>query len=241
MRPDDFFVKPKPEKPKNVILFAGKNLPAGKAGFAHFNDECFVIADGVQSLPHATAAEELAIETALWAYKVTRQSPFYGKERLPLLKRVFRSTNLRLWQKRRDDGFAAGLASALMVLIAIEDYFWLGSAGNCNSFLYRDGLIDILTKRDVDDELEITKAVGFSRKLLVPTMHSEKLLENDIILLTTDSVANFVTEDEMRGVLENAGATSESLQTAVNKLMEIARVAGSREQMSVCMVKRIIV
>jgi len=234
MRPDDFFVQPKPEKPKTVILYAGNS-------YAHFTDECFIIADGVQSLPHAVVAENLTVETALWAYKVTRQSPFYGKERLPLLKRVFRSTNLRLWQKRRDPGFDLGLASALMVLIAIEDYFWLGSAGNCNSFLYRDGLIDILTKRDVDAELEITKAVGFSRKLLVPTLHSEKLLENDIILLATDSVANYITEDDMRGVFESVTGTNESLQAAGDALMEIAKAAGSRDAMSVCLVKRIMV
>jgi serine/threonine protein phosphatase PrpC len=234
MRPDDFFVKPPRGKPKSVILFAGQR-------FAHFNDECFIITDGVPGLPHSREAENLTEETALWAYKVVRQRPFYWKEKLPFLKRIFRSTNLTLWQKRRDPGFDAGLASALMVLIVIEDYFWLGSAGNCNSFLYRDGLIDILTRRDVDDEGMITKAVGFARKQLIPTMHSEKLPENDIILLATDSIANFVSEDEMRGVFENAGTTNGSLATAADKLIAIAKAAGSRDAMAVCMVKRIVI
>lgn len=234
MKPDDFFVKPKPEKPKNVILFAGTNVH-------HFADECFIITDGVASLPHAKEAEELTAETALWAYKAIRQSPFYWKEKLPFLKRIFRSTNLRLWQKRRDPGYDAGLASALMVLIVIDNYFWLGSAGNCNSFLFRDGLIDVLTKRDVDDERMITKAVGFARKQLIPTMHSEKLLENDIILLATDSIADFVSEEEMRGVFEHAGATNESLQIAIDKLTEIAKTAGSRDTISLCMIKRIVI
>lgn len=234
MRPDDFFVKPKPEKPKDVILFAGKN-------FTHFNDECFIITDGVVSLPHARDAEQLTAETAVWAYKVVRQRPFYWKEKLPFLKRIFRSTNLRLWQKRRDRGFDGGLASALMVLIVIQDYFWLGSAGNCNSFLYRDGLIDVLTERDVDDDLMITKAVGFARKQLIPNMHSEKLLENDVILLATDSVANYVTEDEMRTVFETIDLSVASLQTASDKLFEIAKTAGSHDTMSACIIKRIVV
>jgi len=241
MRPDDFFVKPKPGKPQNIILFAGHDLPAGRQGFTHFNDECFILCDGVQSLPHARVAEELTAETAHWAYKAIRQSPFYGKERLPFLKRIFRSTNLRLWQKRRDPGFDLGLASALMVLITIDDYFWVGSAGNCNSFLFREGLIDILTKRDVDDEFNITKAVGFARTQLVPNMHSERLLENDIILLATDSIANFVSEDQMRVVFEKVGTTTESLQEAIKKLMDIATSTGSRDTMSAVLVKRIIV
>jgi serine/threonine protein phosphatase PrpC len=234
MKPDDFFVTPRAEKPKDVILFAGK-------GFIHSNDECFIIADGYPGLPHAKEAEQLTCETALWAYNVVRQRPFYWGEKLRLLKRIFRSTNLTLWQKRRDPGYDAGLASALTVLIAIGDYFWLGSAGNCNSFLFRDGLIDVLTKRDVDDEGMLTKAVGFARKQLIPAMHSEKLLENDIILLATDSVINFVSEDQMRGILEEVGTTNESLQIAVDKLISIAKVAGSEESMSVCMVKRIVI
>ena len=234
MKSDDFFVKPPPEKPTSVILFAGKD-------FVHSNDECFIIADGVQSLQHAKVAEQLTSETALWAYNMIRQRPFYWKEKLPFLKRIFRSTNLTLWQKRRDPGFDAGLASALMVLIVIEDYFWLGSAGNCNSFLFRDGLIDVLTARDVDSEGMLTKAVGFARHQLIPAMHSEKLLENDIILLATDSVANFVSEEDMRAVFEEVGITTESVQSALNKLVEIAKAAGSRDSMSVCMVKRIVI
>jgi serine/threonine protein phosphatase PrpC len=234
MKPDDFFVKPKPGKPKNIILFSGVD-------YLHFNDECFIITDGYAGLPHAGEAESLTADTALWAYRMIRQSPFYWKEKLPFLKRIFRSTNLRLWQKRRDPGFDAGLASALMVLIVIEDYFWVGSAGNCSSFLFREGLIDVLTKRDVDDEGMLTKAVGFARHQLIPAMHSEKLLENDMILLATDSVTNFVTEDEMRGVFENAGSSAESLRVAVDSLIETAKVAGSRDSISLCIVKRIVV
>lgn len=234
MKPDDLFVKPPQGKPKDVILFAGKD-------FVHSNDECFVIADGVPALPHAKKAEQLTRETALWAYNVVRQRPFYWREKLGLLKRIFRSTNLTLWQKRRDPGYDAGLAAALMVLIVIGDYFWFGSAGNCNSFLFRDGLIDILTPRDVDNEGMLTKAVGFARHQLIPAMHSEKLLENDMILLATDSIANFVSEDEMRGILEEVGETRESLAIAVDKLIETAKAAGGRDSMSACMIKRIMI
>ncbi len=234
MKPDDFFVTPLQEKPKDFILFAGKD-------FAHSKDECFIIADGVASLPHAKGAEQLTRETALWAYNVVRQRPFYWGQKLKFLKRIFRSTNLTLWQKRRDPGFEEGLASALMVLIVIEDYFWLGSVGNCNSFLFRDGLIDVLTPRDVDDEGMLRKAVGFARYQLIPAMHSEKLLVGDIILLTTDSVANYVSEDQMRGILEEVGITHESLQTAADNLIETATTAGSRDSKSACLVKRIMI
>ncbi len=234
MKPDDFFGTPRIEKPKDILLFAGKEC-------TNSHDECFIIADGYPGLPHAAEAETLTHQTALWAYNMVRQRPFYWKEKLSFLKRIFRSTNLTLWQKRRDPGYEAGLASALMVLMVIRDYFWLGSAGNCNSFLFRDGLIDILTSRDVDSEGMLTRAVGFSRKQLIPVTHSEKFLENDIILLASDSVANYVSEDEMRNVLESVTSTKESLNDAVDKLIEAARAAGSLDSMSLCMVKRIVI
>ncbi len=234
MKPDDFFGIPRHEKPKDVILFAGKN-------FVHSTDECFIIADGYPGLPHANEAEQLTRQTGLWAYHMVRQRPFYWNSKAFLLKRIFRSTNLRLWQKRRDPGFDAGLASALTVLIVIGDFFWLGTAGNCNTYLYREGLIDILTPRDVDDDGMLTKAVGFARKQLIPAMHSGKLLEGDIILLATDSVANYVGEDDMRRILEEVGMTTESLQIAIEKLISVAKSAGSTDSMSACMVKRIVI
>jgi serine/threonine protein phosphatase PrpC len=234
MKPDDFFAIPRAQKPQNVILFAGKN-------FVHSQDECFIIAAGVASLSHAPEAEQLTLQTALWAYQMVRQRPFYWGEKLKFLHRIFRSTNLTLWQKRRDPGFDAGLGSALAVLIVIGDYFWLGSAGNCNTYLYRDGLIDILTPRDVDEEGMLTKAVGFSRKQLIPALHSEKLLENDIILLASDSIANYVSEDQMREILEGVGATNESLHIALDTLSSTAKSAGSHGSISVCLVKRIVI
>lgn len=234
MKLDDLFARPRVAKPKDVILFAGKN-------YLHSTDECFIIADGYPGLPHAKEAELVTRQTALWAYHMVRQRRYYWRLKLSFLKRIFRSTNLTLWQKRRDRGFDAGLASALSVLIVIEDYFWLGTAGNCNSFLFRDGLIDILTPRDVDEDGMLTKAVGFSRKQLIPAMHSEKFLENDIILLASDSVANFVSENEMREIFDGVGTTTESLVKAVDKLTQTAKAAGSTDSMSACLVKRIVI
>ena len=83
MKPDDFFVKPPPDVLKDVILFVGHD-------FVHSADECFIIADGYPGLPHAKEAEQLTRETALWAYNVVRQRPFYWKEKLSFLKRIFR-------------------------------------------------------------------------------------------------------------------------------------------------------
>lgn len=245
MKQFDPFALPIPPKPQETILFAGSQLIGPKKiqedCFANFNDECFIVTDGVGSLPHADYAARLAAETALWAYKVVRQRPFYWSEKPELLKRIFRSTNLTLWQKQREKGFEDGLAAALLVLLIGPDNFWVGMVGNCSAFLYREGLIDVLTKPDIDAEGMLIKAVGFGRRQLLPQRRSEKFIRDDILLLATDGVANFVSEDEMRIIFESIGETNESMSEAVVTLLKTAQANGSDDNMTACMVKRIVV
>ncbi len=234
MKRDELFIKPPVPTQEDHIIFAGK-------GFIHFNDECFIVADGVTSLPHAREAEKLTAETALWAYRVVRQRPYYWKEKLEFLKRIFRTSNLTLWQKRRDKGFEHGLSAVLSVFLVGPNYFWVGTAGNCNAFLFREGLIDVLTPRDVDGDGMLTKAVGFGRKQLIPHMRSEQLLPDDMLVTATDGIINWMSEDELRSILESAGKTTQSLERAAELLMETAKNNGSQSHMALCLVKRVVV
>lgn len=239
----DPYAKP-PKKPQAALLFADGQLQGQKQiqedAVAHFGDECFVIADGVGSLPHADVAARLACETAVWAYKHVRQRPYYWSEKPKFLQRIFRTTNLTLWQKQRDRGFTDGLATALAVLLVGPKNFWVGSAGNCSALLYREGLIDLLTREDIDQDGNLTKALGFKRLGLVPSIHSEQLLPGDTILLATDGVVNFVDEDEMRKIFETIGETVQSMSDAVIRLLQTAEKNGSDDNMSAVLVKQII-
>ncbi len=243
MKQFDPYAPATPPKPQETLLFSGSQLTGPKASqedsLAHFGDECFIVADGVGSLPHGQYAAQLSTETALWAYKVVRAKPFYWSEKPELLKRIFRSTNLTLWQKRREKGFEQGLASALIVLLIGPDNFWVGSAGNCTAFLYREGLIDILNNHDIDDEGFLTKAVGFGRSQLIPERRSEKFIRDDTILLATDGVTNFVSEDQMRVLFEQTDATQKSIDDAVIKLLQTAQANGSDDNMTAYMIKRV--
>lgn len=234
MKRDAPFITPPAPSREDHIIFSG-------VGFTHFGDECFIITDGVSSLPHAKEAQELTAETALWAYRVVRQRPFYWKEKLEFLKRIFRTSNLTLWQKRRDKGFEEGLAAVLSVLLVGPNYFWAGTAGNCNAFLYREGLIDVLTARDIDEDGMLTKAVGFGRKQLIPSMRSEQLLPGDMLVLATDGIINSMSEDELRDILDGSGDTTETLEKATDRLVQKAKDNGSHGHLAVCLVKRVVV
>src|SRR3990167_8511195 len=109
---DSLFLHQRPLPPS--IIFAASQLQGMRETqedyFVNYNDECFVICDGVGGLPHGEVASKLACDTAVWAYKLVRQRRTYWKDRKLFLKRIFRTTNITLWQKQREEEFEGGMA-----------------------------------------------------------------------------------------------------------------------------------
>lgn len=225
------------------VVFAGSQMQGTRQSqedfFSNFNDECVVVADGVGGLPHGDVAAQLASETAIWGYKHIRQRPFYWADKKLLLKRIFRSSNLTVWQKRRERGFESGLATTLSVVIISTHAIWVGSVGDSGILLYREGLIDLLTPYDLDETGRLTNALGLQRLGLVPHIAVERFIPRDILLLATDGVLSFVSEDQLRATFEIAGDTTDSLTTAVMQLLNTAKENGSGDNMTACMIKKI--
>lgn len=230
-------------KVNNTVIIAGGQAmgdrPIQEDFFSNFNDECVVVADGVSGLPNGDVAARLASETAIWGYKHIRQRPFYWADKELLLKRIFRSVNLTIWQKRREKGFEMGLATTLSVLIIGGYKFWVGTVGDSSVLLYRESLIDFLTPVDVREDGTLTNALGMKRLGLVPHVAVEKFLPRDIILMATDGVLNYLDEDQLRVTFEVTGDTKESVANAVSHLIHTAQENGSRDNMTAILLKRI--
>jgi PPM family protein phosphatase len=203
------------------------------------NDECFVVADGVGGMPHGDTAAIVASEAAIWGYKHIRLRPFYWADKRLLLKRIFRSSNMTVWQKRREAGFETGLATTLAVAIIGLQKIWVGSVGDTSIFLYREGLIDFLTPIDADSLGNLTNALGLKRLGCIPHVAVEKFLPRDILLIATDGVTGYIKEEEMRATLEAIGDTAQSLQDGASQLIKIALDHGGTDNMTVSLIKRV--
>lgn len=240
--PEPFFI-PSKNPPRNQILFAASQLQGEREAqedfFLNYNDECFVITDGVGGMPHGEVASRLAAETAIWGYKHIRQRPMYWIDKKKLLRRIVRSTNLTIWQKKREPGYETGLHTTLLVCIVTPDKFFIGSVGDSSAFLYRDGLIDVLTTTDRDEAGRLTKALGTQRLGLVPQIRVERFLPGDLVMMASDGVADYVSEDAMRRVFDHTGDDSQSLESAAEHLVKEAQAGGSTDNMTVCLVKKI--
>lgn len=238
---DPFAIPPTPAG--SPIIFAASQSQGGRSRqedyFVNFNDECFVVADGVGGSEHGDEASRLAGETALWGYKHIRERKFYWVDKKKLLKRIFRTTNMAVWQKRRETGFEDGLATTLVVAIITPTQFFVGSVGDTTAMLYRETLIDILTPEDRDDTGRLTKVLGTQRLGLVPHVHVDRFLPGDMLLLATDGVVDFVDEEDIRSLLEAAGTTSADLVHTTEALIQKAAANGSQDNLTACLIKKL--
>ena len=205
---------------------------------SHFSDECFVVCDGVSLYPHGGEAATIAADTALWAYKAVRLRRVYWLDKRLLIKRIFRSTNLRIWQKRREEGFGDGLATSMVVAIIGPRGIWVGSVGDSSAFIFHNGQLLRLTILDRDAEGKLTRALGFQRLGLLPNSVHQILSPGDLLVIATDGVTDVLPPERFAEILKQSD-TQQDLEKAASLTISYAQKAGGKQNMYVCLVKRI--
>lgn len=222
-----------PKLPKETIIFASCGNFVG-----HFNDECFVITDGDTTRPNATAAAKLAGETALWAYRQVRLRKGYWLDKQLLVRRIFRSTNLTIWQKKREPGFEEGLATSLLVAIVGHMGLWIGSVGDASAWIFHEGQVSRLTREDCDNQGTLTRALGYQRLGLLPHISRQNFVSGDLLLLATHSITSVLSATELTKLIEHTGNTQGELHNVAEDMVQKARKAGGQDGLAVCLIKR---
>lgn len=228
--------------PQVSAIFAASQLQGSRDTqedyFVNFNDECFVVCDGVGGMPHGEIASSLAGDTAVWAYKLVRRRKTYWSHKLLFLSRIFRTTNITLWQKQREEGFEGGMATTMLVCIVINRNFYIGSVGDSSAFLVHEGNMDKLTTEDIDASGRLTKAVGTTRYGLTPSIVTGELSVGDILMLATDGVAAVCNTPAVVTLLDQAGQSASDLSDAAVDILGLCEKHGVTDNMTVCLIKR---
>jgi protein phosphatase len=207
----------------------------------YFGDECIALADGVGGMPHGDVAAKLAAETAVWGYRHIRQRPFYWEDKKRFMHRIFRTANIAVWQKHREHGFEEGLATTLLVAMFGPKACWVGTAGDTAAFLYHEGHIQRLTHENRDEFGALTRALGIERFGLVPEYAHVRFAPQDALICATDGVADWVRNEDLVTAVQAIGNTEEELRGGCQKLLDLARLEGSRDDQTVAIVKRVAV
>ncbi len=164
----------------------------------NYLDEFYVLADGAGETPHGDMSSKLAVETAIWGYKLIRQRRYYWTEKDRLVYRIFRSVNICLWQKRREDTFTEGLATTLACAILGNNKIWIGSSGDSRIFLIRNGEILVKTEIDRDQNGRCNHMLGVDRYGIMPHIYVIPYHRGDTVVFTSDGVTDYISDSEIQ-------------------------------------------
>lgn len=162
--------------------------------YGEVTGECFVLADGVGGLPSGELASSTAVETALWAYRASKAKPYSWKDRRLLIHRIFRAAHAAV---RANVHGATDSATTLLVVIVGELKVHVGHVGDTVLYLFRNQSIRLLTEPDRSTDTVVTKAIGVPKKPTEPTILVFEPEKNDILILLTDGIFDWVTPDDI--------------------------------------------
>lgn len=229
--------------PRETLVFAASSRAGNESSqrnyFLNFNDECFVVADGSDKTPHGATAAKFASETAIWGFKHIRQRPYYWQDKKKLIKRIFRSTNLAVWQKQREQGFEEGLMTALLVCIIGAKTYWLGIKGDMGAWLISGNTLNKLSPELVPFSDEANRILGTQRLGIVPYFTTGELRADDVLVLASSGCANYLTAGDLETAAGLIGTDTDGATRAVESLLTQAQMNGSTDNMTAVVMKRV--
>lgn len=195
---------------------------------------CCLLADGVSSAEAGREASHFSVENFLLEYYRTPDTWSVKKAGQKTLSTI----NLQLYKKshsfaQQEKGFLCTFTG--LVIKSRTAYFF--HAGDSRLYLLRDGELKQLT-RDHTANLGggksiLARAVGMDNSLQID-YGTQTLQVGDIFLLTSDGVHDFVSFDEMKGVLSLAVSEEEKC----TRLMALSKENESDDNIS-CVVAHV--
>jgi serine/threonine protein phosphatase PrpC len=200
----------------------------------------YAVADGMGG----AQAGEVAARIAADAFETDLDDSGSAEERL---SRVANEANRRIFALARSDASRSGMGTTLTGALVSDDEVSIVHVGDSRAYLLREGELRQLTRdhslveelrrrgRLTSEEAEehpqrsiITRALGPDADV-EPDIHSHQARSGDVFLICSDGLTSMVREEEVRRIL----VESESLQKAVDALIQEANRRGGRDNITV--------
>jgi protein phosphatase len=200
----------------------------------------FAVADGMGGAQAGEVASRLAAESFDAVERGDEAPEAY-------LRAIAKTANARIHRLAESDSSRSGMGTTLTAALVEGEEVGLAHVGDSRAYLFRDGQLKLLTSdhslveelrrqgRLTDEQAEdhpqrsiITRALGPERDVEVDTM-TYRARPGDVYLLCSDGLTTMIKEDRISEIL--AGA--ETLDEAVDRLVEEANDAGGRDNITV--------
>jgi protein phosphatase len=217
-------------------------------GFFKASEEVLaVVADGMGGHTSGEIASRMAVEIIYENYSKERDD----KDVLEALRSAFQVANFTILQKSLEQESLNGMGTTATALVLKGDQAFVGHMGDSRAYLLRDSTVSQLTKdhsvveRMVDQGLlsreeanrhpqknVIYKTLGVNMDVEVDLLGPIPVTINDIFLLCSDGLTNFVSDQELLAIV-----TKESPQRACETLIHLANQRGGHDNITVQILK----
>ncbi|OPJ56911.1 Stp1/IreP family PP2C-type Ser/Thr phosphatase [Alkalithermobacter paradoxus] len=216
------------------------------------DNECiyiYAVADGMGGHNKGEIASKLAIESILTYIKdkLSNINIVSDDNIFITLKSAYRSANDIIYNNSLQNEEYKGMGTTLTTCILYKNKLYIANVGDSRCYIYKNNkltqvtkdnslvqeLIEkgIITKKDALTHPQrnvITRAIGTDERLKIDT-YIEEIQENDKVILVTDGVTNYVSDDKIIQVLD----TYKDSKTFCKKLVELANEKGGRDNITV--------
>jgi PPM family protein phosphatase len=216
-----------------------------EAGVARLKGALVVVADGMGGHSGGKVASETAVDAILAAFKASQR-----RSMRELLEESVVAANDAVRQKQQQDVRIHDCGTTAVCLMVRGKLAVVAHLGDSRCYLFRgdkiqrvtrdhtylNELIDIgiLTAEQAQghpDRNIITRCVGMATKLDID-FNRRELQNGDILLMCSDGLSNFVTDEEMAKISRELSADK-----AGEKLVQLANDRGGEDNITVAIVK----
>lgn len=209
----------------------------------------FAIADGMGGHKAGEVAAKETIQTLSSAIRKIKKKDLSSKECIQLLESAIETANHNVFKLGSTHEHLQGMGTTLCCLYLYQESVIYAHVGDSRIYRFREGelklltedhslLSELMTKGQMEDwesfplKNVITKAIGTTPKV-DPEIASVTAQPEDIFVMCTDGLSDYVRLEEMEAVL----IQKISLKRKVEILIEKAKEKGSHDNITLLMIK----
>jgi PPM family protein phosphatase len=212
----------------------------------------FALADGMGGHKAGEVAAKETIQTlskAVQKISPSKKKNLTSKECITFLQTAIESANQKVFKLGAENRHFQGMGTTLCCLYLYQDSVIYAHVGDSRIYRFRDGELKLLTEdHSLISELMtsgqisdwealplknvITRAIGTSYKV-EPEIASVSAQPNDIFLMCTDGLSDFLKEEEIESVLMQPLPLKKMVSHLVQKAIE----KGSHDNITSLMIK----
>jgi len=222
----------------------------------------FVLCDGMGGQAAGEVASKVAVETVIdyFHHRLKHsKTPVIGKTfagmsgRAADLANAIQMANLSMQEVVTADVRRTGMGSTIVAVCVEANYFSIAHVGDSRIYLLRESRIQQLTNDHslimeqvrrgliTEEEAEksglqnvIVRALG-SEESVEPDLADHEFLRDDVLLLCSDGLSKFVSEDVMLDIITR----SRDLETACADLIEAAKAGASDDNITCLLIRAV--